>query len=435
MDSEATSWGLDSMVMPMSPDCASSSVGASDPAEGSTDPTNPVLPRLAPVTSQSTRATAEHSYSDASIAPARNRRQPVRLSSEIWPLGFDCTITPFGSRLGAGECDDDGGGRSGKAIPGIQINADAISERVLQIGVQLHEMMLSSDVVGLDDQNSLRDDLTSVEHLIANFGHMTQQEHERGQETAALQRSQAQYQTRLRRYEMDLERLRKDRDVRAMRDPARNKKTLSVNQPRGRNFRDQWDELNELVDELAEDTYEELRSERMQLHRDARSLKEVQLGLQANADDSRQVILGIQSQIEEDQDWKHYLLNKKLIPIGLYVLSGVVTQILILVKVITDFVSITAHYHGNETRNVIVTVLLVLLVLGIIIDAVGDYYEDQVEHEWETLTGLCIGSAMVMVPIRMTMRLFGKSTAHNDVQARDLDEHWPSLERLVKGNE
>ena len=29
-------------------------------------------------------------------------------------------------------------------------------------------------------------------------------------------------------------------------------------------------------------------------------------------------------------------------------------------------------------------------------DAVGDYYEDQVEHEWETLTGLCIGSAMVM---------------------------------------
>ena len=26
--------------------------------------------------------------------------------------------------------------------------------------------MLSSDVVGLDDQNSLRDDLTSVEHLI-----------------------------------------------------------------------------------------------------------------------------------------------------------------------------------------------------------------------------------------------------------------------------
>ena len=43
-----------------------------------------------------------------------------------------------------------------------------------------------------------------------------------------------------------------------------------------------------------------------------------------------------------------------------------VTQFAILYKFISDFVSITSHYHGNETRNVTVMVLLVLLVLGTI---------------------------------------------------------------------
>ena len=47
--------------------------------------------------------------------------------------------------------------------------------------------MSSSEVVGLDEQNSLRDDVTAVENCIANFGHMQQQEQERKDEMVELQ--------------------------------------------------------------------------------------------------------------------------------------------------------------------------------------------------------------------------------------------------------
>lgn len=293
----------------------------------------------------------------ANIAPVRNRRQAV-LNND----GSHVSLSLF-------QRDRDYSG----------VTPEAISDAICKVAHQVNELAHSTDEVGLDKHNEIRESITSIEAMIGHYRDMIDREKYCEAEFDELINTAKEFNKKYSRF------IAKAEDF--QRYPP---EKLT----RGASWVQYWDPI-ELKMEEFDDSLQNVRQDRLRLSRNQRSLKSVVSGIDSNMSDVQEIILTIKNEIREELDWNNYIVKKTIVPYVLYAFSGILTQLLILVKVITDFVSATRHVHGNNFVTVVATVLLALVTLGLISYSIGSVYKRLVEHKWEGVVGPIIGVASV----------------------------------------